>query len=137
MSDHPTGSHIDNAVLRLLIQDAVKHEFDAQIAPLRTQMQIYDGTIKQFNRDLGGMQHKQDDLEDLVRGNLSTGSVGLAKQVEALQAGIDLIKQWMQDADDQRRQTRALIKAVSAVLAIVVPVLTTLVSALIQHWLHW
>lgn len=74
---------VDNNILRLLIREAVERELANNLAPLRTQLQVQDGTLKQFNRDLIGMLGRVEDLDALVRGNPRQNLIGLAEQMKA------------------------------------------------------
>lgn len=72
---------IDNNILRLLIREAVEREVASVVAPLRTQQQVQDGMLKQFNRDVTLFTSKVDDLDELVRGNPKQNLIGLAEQI--------------------------------------------------------
>lgn len=73
---------IDNNILRLLIREAVEREIATTVAPLRTQLQVQDGMLKQFNKDVLLLQADTIDLNELVRGNPKQNLVGLAEQIK-------------------------------------------------------
>lgn len=78
-----TVQTIDHDVLRLLIREAVERQVAAELGPLRTQVQVQDGKLTQFNRDITSLMLQCGDLDELVRGNPKQNLIGLADQIKA------------------------------------------------------
>lgn len=104
---------IDNNILRLIIREAVEREVATNLAPLRTQQQVQDGMLKQFNRDVLLVQAQCGDLDELVRGNPKQNLVGLAEQIRT-QNGIlnTLQNQFTTAVDAVKRELRADIQEI-------------------------
>lgn len=83
-SDEPNDMLRDTGVLRLMIRDAVEREIINITAPLRQQLQITDGILKQLNRDYGALTRDLDELNSVVRGDPELGITGLMSTVRSM-----------------------------------------------------
>lgn len=81
-----SASIVNTEFLRLMIREAVEREVAAAIGPLRTQVQVQDGKLTQFNRDITSLLIQCGDLDELVRGNPKQNLIGLADQIKSQNA---------------------------------------------------
>lgn len=109
---------IDNNILRLLIREAVEREIATTLAPLRTQVQVQDGMLKQFNRDVTLVQSQFSDLDELVRGNPKQNLIGLAEQIKAQNGLIERMQTTLNQAIiDMQRNVQASVAEIRKELA--------------------
>lgn len=99
-SNTTTIQTVDHDILRLLIREAVERQIAAELGPLRMQVQVQDGTLKQYNRDITQLMLQCGDLDELVRGNPKQNVIGLADQIKANNALLSSLELKIQTTSD-------------------------------------
>lgn len=92
MSDHndmPDPEKVDNIVLRFTVKDAVERELSTALVPIRDQLQIIQGIVKQLNADVLAQKLRSEDIEAIVTGNTRLGLKGLVTVVNELQTSME------------------------------------------------
>ena len=92
MSDHndmPDPEKVDNIVLRFTVKDAVERELSTALVPIRDQIQIMQGIVKQLNADILAQKLRSEDIEAIVTGNTRLGLKGLVTVVNELQTSME------------------------------------------------
>lgn len=142
MTDQPLTTGVDSNILRLLIREAVEREVSTMLAPLRTQIQVQEGMLKQFNRDVLVLQNQAGDLDELVRGNPKQNLIGLADQIKSQNSLLETLRSSLTNATvDMQRQVQASIVDIKKELGAKVDAVETkqdeatkMREALINQW---
>lgn len=78
-------------LLRYVVKDAVDREVGLQVAPLRSSIQIFDGQLKQFDKELGTITLGTNELRNIVFGNEALGITGFQRQIRDIGVKIDTL----------------------------------------------
>jgi len=99
-NDTTSAQIVNTEFLRLMIREAVERETSTVIATFRTQLQVQDGKLTQFNRDITSLMIQCGDLDELVRGNPKQNLIGLADQIKASNALLSSLEGKVQQTID-------------------------------------
>lgn len=78
-------------LLRYVVKDAVDREVGLQVAPLRSSIQIFDGKLTQFDKELSAITVGNNELRNIVLGNEALGITGFQRQIRDISAKMDLL----------------------------------------------
>lgn len=89
--DEKAAGITQQQLLRYVVKDAVDREVGIQIAPLRSSIQIFDGQMKQFDKELSAIAIGNNELRNIVLGNEALGITGFQRQIRDVVGKLDVL----------------------------------------------
>ena len=111
-----TETNNSSRALREFIESAVEREVSTQvtnvIAPLREQVQISRGQIKQLNKDFGGALARIDEVTNIIAGNPKLRIRGLQAELQEVN---DKVSSLLKERDALLEEIKGARKALYVV----------------------
>lgn len=97
-------------ILRYVVKEAVDREVGIQVAPLNNHIQILQGQLKQFDKDVGALTYNLTELRNVVLGNEALGIRGVSRQINEVAAKVDTLIDQREAIDNQLKGIKSTVR---------------------------